>query len=669
MTQDSIQPFLDWISAHPTSSGAIVFLISLSESLAVVGLLVPGVVMMTAIGGMMGAGILPFWGTLIWAILGAIAGDGISYWLGYHYHQRLRQFWPFKQFPKLMQRGEVFFRSHGGKSIVIGRFAGPVRPMIPVIAGMMDMPPNKFLLFNILSAIAWAPLYSLPGILIGASLGSLSPEVASRAGLFVLLLLFAVWLVYETLFLIGAWLLDTTRRILKSIFLVLDRLPWINPLLRTAQGSEEGQLGLIILFVLSFSVFLIVSYDVTNITGIAEWNEPVYQALRALYADKWIQHFALLSGIGDPIVLLPVAFIVAFSLIRQKKYSAAFCWILVVGLGALAGFIMKFYMEVPRPEGLIYYNEEFAYPSAHVLVSTLIFGFTALIARRSLKPKLQWLLFLVVTLLILSIGFSRLYLGLHWFTDILGSLNLGIAFITVGGFLYRRLEKHPIPATSLLITSLLTFILTFSIYSLFYYPQIREELVRQWPIQTLNEKEWWHAERDIQGLYRTGALKKQATTFDLQWLGKLDAIQKDLKENGWEPIPQFSLKTSVQLLASIPSPLHFPVMPKFHRDRLPVITVAKVIENNQRLVLQIWHSDYLTENQISLWVGTLRLEVPTHPLPLITLYLESPINQDLLKHLETALLKHQHFQGRFVKTPIRISPIFLIKPQKYAHNP
>src|SRR5579872_1536909 len=101
MTHETIQPFLDWISAHPTWSGFFVFLISLSESLAIVGLVVPGIVMMTAIGGMMGSGVLPFGVTLLWAILGAIAGDGISYWLGFHYHQNLRNFWPFKQFPKL----------------------------------------------------------------------------------------------------------------------------------------------------------------------------------------------------------------------------------------------------------------------------------------------------------------------------------------------------------------------------------------------------------------------------------------------------------------------------------------------------------------------------------------------------------------------------------------
>ena len=147
MTQESIQPFLQWIGEHPHWSGLAVFLISLSESLAIVGLVVPGVVLMTAIGAMIGAGILPAWITLGWAILGAIAGDGISYWLGYHYHEHLRDFWPFRSYPALLARGEAFFKSHGGKSIILGRFIGPVRPMIPVIAGMMDMSPKRFLFF------------------------------------------------------------------------------------------------------------------------------------------------------------------------------------------------------------------------------------------------------------------------------------------------------------------------------------------------------------------------------------------------------------------------------------------------------------------------------------------------------------------------------------------
>ena len=118
MSPETYQPILDWIGSHPHWSGFIVFLISLSESLAIVGLVVPGVVLMTAIGGMMGSGILPFWATLTWAILGAIAGDGISYWLGYHYHQHLKisgrlnssqGYWPEAKFFSISMVVKVLF--------------------------------------------------------------------------------------------------------------------------------------------------------------------------------------------------------------------------------------------------------------------------------------------------------------------------------------------------------------------------------------------------------------------------------------------------------------------------------------------------------------------------------------------------------------------------------
>src|SRR4029078_1954051 len=116
----------------------------------------------------------------------------------------------------------------GGKSIIFGRFVGPVRPMIPLIAGMMDMTPKRFLIFNILSAIAWAPLYSLPGILIGVSLGNLPPEAATRVGLLILLLLLAFWLVYEFFLTIGKWLSSLIHRILKKIWGAVQNSPYLN---------------------------------------------------------------------------------------------------------------------------------------------------------------------------------------------------------------------------------------------------------------------------------------------------------------------------------------------------------------------------------------------------------------------------------------------------------
>lgn len=650
MTQESIQPFLDWITAHPTWSGFIVFLISLSESLAIVGLAVPGVVMMTAIGGMMGSGHLPFWETLSWAILGAIAGDGISYWLGYHYHQHLRDFWPFKQFPKLLARGEAFFRHHGGKSIIFGRFVGPVRPMIPVIAGMMDMSPKRFLFFNILSALAWAPLYSLPGILIGASLGTLSSEVASRAGILVLLLLLALWLIYEILLLIGAWIIRTINKIVNGIWKMLHRLSWLHPILKTSQGSEASQLGLLILCLLAFAGFTITVFDVLNSDGIASWNEPVYQVLRALYSTKVIDWTGFLTGLGDPAILLPAVLAIGLWLFWRQRYKAAFCWLLTIALGFISGLLLKIETGIPRPEGLLYLSHQFSFPSAHALTATLTFGLAAAFVQQSLSGNYRWVSWTIAVPLILLVAFSRVYLGMHWFTDIIGSLTLGIGFVTLGSFIYRRIESRPIPIRAIIVPGVLVVAIMLSLYAVFFYPKLRSELMRQWPTHILHEKIWWEGKGDTNTLYRTGALKRQATIFDVQWLGTLHTVQTSLEKAGWTVIPKLNFKTGVILLANNPSPLLFPAMPKFHRDRLPILAVTKEINKTKRIVLQIWRSDYQTEKAVPLWVGTVRIEETSHPLPMVTTFLEQPETDNILKELATSLVVNPHIHTRIIRT-------------------
>lgn len=640
MTQESIQPILDWISAHPTWSGIIIFLISLSESLAIVGLIVPGVVLMTAIGTMMGAGILPFYETLLWAILGAVAGDGISYWLGYHYHEHLRDFWPFRQFPALLDRGETFFKNHGGKSIVFGRFVGPVRPMIPVIAGMMDMTPKRFLFFNILSAIAWAPLYCLPGILIGISLGSLSPEIASRIGVLVLLLLLALWCIYEILFLIGSRIANGLLWCLDGLWNLAKHVPLLRFLLKTQQGTQQGQLAVFLLFVLSVALFSIVYYDVWHSSGVANWNEPVYHALRALYSEQWIHTMSLLTGMGDPWVLIPAVLVIGVWLLWCQRYKASFCWLATILGGFVATLLMKLQTAIPRPDGLIYFSEKFAFPSAHTATALLVFGMAAVYIKGRLSKKMKPLPFVIAGFLILLVSFSRLYLGLHWFTDILGGLAFGLAFLTAGTFLFRRIDHQWLPIRAILIPGLLTLTITYTYYLSYEYPKTKREYIRQWTTFEMNEAQWWSGLSNITELYRTGTFRHNATLFNVEWLGELSNIQQDLEKNGWTILPRLNLKSSLMLLSEKTDPLLFPVLPKFHHDRLPFIIVGKSLGDEKRIVLQLWQSDYLSYRHIPLWAGTIRLEEASHPVPFTTVYTEEMDQNNVLTEL-----KH-HLKGK-----------------------
>lgn len=163
------QQLLDWIAQHPSQAGLVIFLVSLAESLALIGILVPGVIILFGAGTLIGSGVLNFWVCCLWAIAGAIIGDGLSYWLGHHFETVTERWRWFRLHPEQLDKGIKFFENYGDISIALGRFFGPIRAVIPLIAGLMRMPPVRFYTANILSALVWAPAYLLPGVLVGSA--------------------------------------------------------------------------------------------------------------------------------------------------------------------------------------------------------------------------------------------------------------------------------------------------------------------------------------------------------------------------------------------------------------------------------------------------------------------------------------------------------------------
>lgn len=101
---------------------------------------------------------------LIWASsIGAVIGDSIGYYLGKH---KGRKFIDRKSRfinPKYIEKVDAYFKSHGGKSVFIGRFIGILRPFVAFVAGMHHMKYSKFLFYNVTSGFLWSTLYILIG--------------------------------------------------------------------------------------------------------------------------------------------------------------------------------------------------------------------------------------------------------------------------------------------------------------------------------------------------------------------------------------------------------------------------------------------------------------------------------------------------------------------------
>ena len=155
---------LDFVRQHPNMAAFIVFGLAFGESLAFVSLILPFWAMLVGIGTIIGAADpLIFWTIVTAAAVGAALGDWLSYWLGYHYHEKIQAMWPLKDHPKLLENGHKFFKRWGVWAVVIGRFSGPLRASVPIVAGIIEMPWLRFQIANWSSAFLWAFVLLSPG--------------------------------------------------------------------------------------------------------------------------------------------------------------------------------------------------------------------------------------------------------------------------------------------------------------------------------------------------------------------------------------------------------------------------------------------------------------------------------------------------------------------------
>jgi len=154
--QDYADAIIAFVRANQAWAAPVAFALAFGESLAFVSLVLPSTVILVAIGGLLGASGIDVWPVVIAAGFGGALGYAISYWIGLYFNDSIANYWPFRSYPAMMQRGRDFFEKYGVFGVFLGHFFGPIRAVIPVIAGMAAMRQLPFQIANITSAFLWA---------------------------------------------------------------------------------------------------------------------------------------------------------------------------------------------------------------------------------------------------------------------------------------------------------------------------------------------------------------------------------------------------------------------------------------------------------------------------------------------------------------------------------
>lgn len=607
---DSLQwdAILDWISRHPLAAGVVIFLIAFLDALLIVGVAVPASPLLFAVGTLVGLGYLDPWYALICAAAGAFCGDGVSYLAGRRYGDNLRQRWPFAQNPEWLERGDRSFRRHGMKSLVIGRFVGAIRPFIPAIAGMVRMPAPKYAAATALASLLWALAFLAPGWLLGASL-DLVAAVAGRLAIVIGLVLLLVAAIWGLVFYVWRWMAPRTHGLLARLLGWSHRHPVLGRYSAALIDPKQRESPSLLVFAVGLLLAVWGFFEMLVSVGVglapSALDLSVHQAmfgLRHPLADPVMGFFA---SLGDLVVLGPAILLVAAWLFWRQRPVAAWHWIAAPVFALVGAWALGALIDLPKPPTATAVPG-FSFPSQPVMLATVVYGFFAVLVARELPGPRLWP-YVVGALLVGLLGFSRLYLGAHWLSDVLAGIFLGLVWVTVLGIAYRRRVVRSFwarPVTVAFFGSVL-------LIGGWHAGRSAEAMVAAFdpplPRQQLDARLWLQGDPRLGLPARRNELRsRDAWPLNVHYAGDLALLSAQLQTEGWEPLPPGDWRGLLMMLDEHSLPGTLPVMPSTHGGHAEALLMSRPVDaEGQRMVLRLWPAPYaLGDNGQPLWLGT-----------------------------------------------------------------
>ncbi|MGF6468218.1 VTT domain-containing protein [Paraburkholderia youngii] len=617
---------LHLLAGHSTWMLAVVFLAAFFESIAVIGTFVPGSTAMFLAGALTGTGSLSLAWVFVWAIVGAVAGDGASFWLGDRYKERIVTLWPFRAHPGVLDAGQRFFLKHGAKSVVLARFIGPLRAIVPVVAGMMGMRPLRFLAINVLSALLWAPAHILPGVVFGASV-LLAGAVSFRLVVIIAMLVCIVWLSFRGAgFLVShanAWSSAAGRHLGSWAC----RHP--GPLGRIARRMLDPDtpdathlLATSLIVLVAGALFFGVLEDVVSGDPLTTIDLSVYHFLQSVRTPWGDTVLAALGTLGSGITLLALIVTVALWMVWERRWRTITYWLAAVVFSQLLILGLQLAMRREPPNELM--TGHFVFPSNHVAATVIVYGFLAfLLARR--VDKLEGVLVAGASIIVvIVVALAGVYFGRYWVSDAIGGAAL--AYVWVALIALTAIWRHPRPPPPrrfMPLVVLAVVVLSVGLQLGVAMPAPPNSAPQPPPVQ-FTQAQWKLSEWQRLPCYRSdmGGDRKEPLT--LQWVSEPASIRELLRARGWIEGTDVSAHSLLSLASPDVAAVSLPVLPKLNNGVPSSLVFMRPGESREeRYVLRFWPSAYAVGNGTAaapLWVGAFaheRLTRPSWPLNIL----------------------------------------------------
>ena len=415
--------------------GALAFL----ETGAFVGLIAPGEFTVILGGAVAGQGeiSLPLIIAVTW--LAAFLGDSLSFMLG----SKLGRGFLIRHGEKVriteprLRQVESYFSRHGGKTILIGRFIGLVRALAPFIAGSSHMRYRDFAPYSILGTGLWATGLILVGYFFSQSLDTVSKIVGRGLVAFGVLIgvVVAIALAYRHL-----RVPENRRRIVEG----MERRRYLRPLLALGRRLQPqarfawdrltpGGLGLeltTLLAVLSVSLFVLIAYwsVIVGDPGPTPGDQTAADIADSIRAG-WLTDVAkAITDLGSGWVVVPLAAVAGVALALRRRWIELAVLIGGVAIIAFMPGAIKGWTERPRPQGGEVSAPGYSFPSGHAARATLYTWLAVTLALRVVPGLTRRSLVIAAGIaLTVLIGLTRVYLGVHWLSDVSAGWALGFA--------------------------------------------------------------------------------------------------------------------------------------------------------------------------------------------------------------------------------------------------